>query len=200
MKLESVLFDLDGTLTKPYLDFDRIRSEIGGISGPILEALERMGQAERARAEAILERHEREAAEHSELNAGAGEVMLYLRSRGLKVGLVTRNNRESTARICRTHGLWFDRVVSREDGPVKPDPFPVLLACKDMQVSALRSVMVGDYLFDLQSGQRAGAKSVLYSNGQRYQEYWAEADYVIRSLMELPGILETIEREREHPC
>ena len=29
MKVNAVIFDLDGTLTKPVLDFDKIRSEMG---------------------------------------------------------------------------------------------------------------------------------------------------------------------------
>ena len=53
-----VIFDLDGTLTVPALDFDAIRAEIGLPPGPILESLERLSQAERRRAEEILHRHE----------------------------------------------------------------------------------------------------------------------------------------------
>ena len=34
-----VIFDLDGTITEPYLDFDTIRAKVG-VEGPILEAME----------------------------------------------------------------------------------------------------------------------------------------------------------------
>jgi len=37
--IEAIIFDMDGTLTVPVLDFDRIRSEIGLPAGPILESL-----------------------------------------------------------------------------------------------------------------------------------------------------------------
>ena len=65
------IFDMDGTLTKPQLDFDRIRQEIGLDGVPILEAMEAMSPEERARTEAILHRHEAEAAATSELQLGA---------------------------------------------------------------------------------------------------------------------------------
>ena len=42
MAIEAVIFDLDGTLTQPFLDFDKMRTEMGlpRDAGPILEALE----------------------------------------------------------------------------------------------------------------------------------------------------------------
>ena len=51
-----IIFDLDGTLTKPVLDFDAIRAEIGGIEGPILEAMVDLSPEDRARAELIVAR------------------------------------------------------------------------------------------------------------------------------------------------
>ena len=51
-----MIFDLDGTLTEPVLDFDAIRAEIGLPEGvPILEHLDVLDGAGRARAEAVTE-------------------------------------------------------------------------------------------------------------------------------------------------
>ncbi len=55
----AIIFDLDGTLTVPVLDFGAIREELGLTDEPILEAMARMDAADRARAEAVLDRHER---------------------------------------------------------------------------------------------------------------------------------------------
>ena len=38
--IRGVIFDLDGTLTVPTLDFDAIRADIGAGDGPILEYLQ----------------------------------------------------------------------------------------------------------------------------------------------------------------
>ena len=196
MKVLGVVFDLDGTLTRPCLDFDAIRAEIGGVSGPLLEAIVQMTPAERVRAEGVLHRHEEAAAAHSELNPGAMELLALLRGEGRAVGLVTRNRRESVEQFCEIHGLAFDGVVTREDGPVKPDPFGVERACDMMGVLPSEAVMVGDYVFDLISGRRAGAISVLLGTQRNYHEYVSEADYVIGGLDELPGVIERIEDHR----
>jgi len=43
MPIKAVIFDLDGTITRPYFDFDAIREEMGldRNSGPVLEAMEK---------------------------------------------------------------------------------------------------------------------------------------------------------------
>jgi hypothetical protein len=67
---KAILFDMDGTFTKPMLDFPKIKAEIGIGSRPILEALAEMDGAAREEAERVLHRHETHAATESELNAG----------------------------------------------------------------------------------------------------------------------------------
>ena len=85
MSIKAVIFDLDGTITKPYFDFDKIREEIGleRNSGPVLESMEKMTPQERKRADEILNYHERKAVLESELNAGAKETLSALRSAGM---------------------------------------------------------------------------------------------------------------------
>src|SRR6476660_3207252 len=64
----AILFDMDGTLTEPMLDFPRIKAEMGIGDRPILEALAEMDGERRAAAEAVLHRHEELAAAESKLN------------------------------------------------------------------------------------------------------------------------------------
>ena len=193
MKVNAVLFDLDGTLTQPYLDFDQIRAEIGITQGPILEAMAQMPHDQQLRANNILIKHELEAANNSCLNPGVHHMLADIRQKNRSIGLVTRNSHDSVDKICQIHDLQFDTVITREDGPVKPDPFAVLKACEMMQVVPQQSIMVGDFLFDLISARRAGAKSVLYSSQPNYADYQHEADFTIDHLGELNGIIETIE-------
>ena len=56
MPFKAVIFDLDGTITQPYFDFDAIRQEIGLArdSGPLLECMEEMTPEQRLEAERIL--------------------------------------------------------------------------------------------------------------------------------------------------
>src|SRR5579862_2828271 len=91
----AILFDMDGTLTQPLLDFPRIKSEMGIGDRPILEALAEMEPSQRRSAQTVLDRHEEEAAERSTLNAGCHELLAWLSAKGIKKALITRNSRQS---------------------------------------------------------------------------------------------------------
>lgn len=188
----AVIFDLDGTLTRPYLDFDRIREEIGLPNEPrtaVLEALETMTAAQRARAEVILDRHETEAALASELHDGAFGVLSTLRRRSIPLGLLTRNSRRCVQIVLDRHGLQFDCIYAREDGPIKPSPEPVLVICRRFGVPPATAWMVGDYLFDIQAGRRAGATTVLMVGEAPPPVYAEQAHHVVRQLNELLTLL-----------
>ncbi len=163
MPIKAVIFDLDGTITEPFFDFDAIRAEMGLAedSGPVLESMAKMGPQQRRRAEEILHSHEQRAVAESTLNAGARETLSALRKAGVYIGILTRNKRSNALAIAKKHRLKFDAVVDREDGPVKPDAFGVLQLCEKFGVAPAETLVVGDYLFDLLSAKAAGAVAVL---------------------------------------
>jgi HAD superfamily hydrolase (TIGR01509 family) len=196
MKIKAVIFDLDGTITEPYLDFDRIRAEISlsPDAGPLLEAMEKMPAAERKRAEEILYKHEQAAIKHSTLNAGADETLKQLRQMGINIGVMTRNTRSNASAVAKKHNIKFDAVVDRNDGPVKPDPFGVKMLCKHFKVQPQETLVVGDYLFDLQSAKTAGAAAVLIKTGKNAEQFAALADYTIDSLPEIIDIINSNEK------
>ncbi|MFC1764589.1 HAD family hydrolase [Planctomycetota bacterium] len=192
MPIKAIIFDLDGTITRPYLDFDVIRCEMGmpKDSGPILEALERMSDEDRQRAERIIKRHEEEAIAASELNDGAVELLAQLHERGLQLGILTRNTRENAKAVLSKHALEFDCVVGRDEAPVKPDAAGVLLLCRHFGVSPQESLVIGDYLFDVLSANAAGATSVLLSLDGRGRQFTEHADFTVKELSELVHIVD----------
>ncbi len=184
-----VIFDMDGTLTRPAIDFDRIRAEIGIESGTILEALETMTTNERARAYEIIEEHELVAARDSELQDGVHEVLEFLRAGGIRTAIATRNSRPSVRTVLDKHQIHVDHIHTREDGAVKPSPQPVLDICKYFQIVPEASWMVGDYAYDIQSGNAAGATTVFFEAHGSMPEAAEQADHVIRNLRELITLL-----------
>lgn len=162
----AVLFDMDGTLTEPMLDFPLIKREMGIGSRPILEALAGMQPAERAAAEAVLHRHEEHAAAHATLNPGCRELLDWLHGRRVLTALITRNSRSSVNTVLRLHGLSIETLVTRDDGRFKPDPHPLLLACNKLGVPPARAWMVGDGQYDIEAAAAAGVRSVWVSHGK----------------------------------
>ena len=192
MSIRAVIFDLDGTLTEPFLDFDTIRREMGMPEDgmPILEAMGKMGNKERQRAEEILAAHEARAVENSRLNPGARQTLAALRRRGILIGVLTRNRRDNVAVVAEKHGLCVDCIVGRDDGPVKPDAFGVLQICERFGVPPHQTLVVGDYLFDLLSANSAGAISVLLTSHPKADRFRAHAVFSIANLEELLDIVE----------
>jgi HAD superfamily hydrolase (TIGR01549 family) len=191
MKIKAVIFDLDGTITQPFFDFDAIRREMGypPDSGPILELMEKMTQQQRDDAEKILLAHEERAVAESTLNPGAKETLEELRRRKILIGILTRNKKDNAFAVAKKHGLKFDEVVGREDGPVKPDAFGVLYLCEKFAIMPQEALVVGDYLFDLLCGRAANAIAVLLKNHRKADEFAKHADFVIENIADLLKII-----------
>jgi HAD superfamily hydrolase (TIGR01509 family) len=191
MSFKAVIFDLDGTITQPYFDFDAIRQEIGLArdSGPLLESMEKMTPRQRVEAERILHYHEERAVTESQLNPGAGQTLSALRAAGIQIGILTRNERDNAFAVARKHNLQFDAVIGREDGPVKPDAFGVLQLCRQFGVEPRETLLVGDYLFDLLSAKAAGAVAVLLVNHNQAEEFAEHADFCIKNIGEILEII-----------
>jgi len=157
---------MDGTITRPMLDFARIRAEMGVTEGPMLAALAKMSAEKRAIAEEVLYRHERLAAEGSELNEGCMELLAWIDDRQIPMALITNNSRASLATVLERHRLSFHVLVTREDGPFKPDPAPLLAACSKLNVDLREVWMVGDGQYDVEAGNAAGIATVWISHGK----------------------------------
>ena len=192
MKIKAVIFDLDGTITEPFFDFDAIRTEMGlpVDAGPILEVMEKMTPQQRKKAEKILHTHEEKAVAASTLNPGAKETLEELRRRKILIGILTRNKKENAIAVAKKHGLKFDAVVGREEGPVKPDAFGVLYLCDKFGIRPQESLVVGDFLFDLLCARAAKAIPVLLKNHHKADEFAKHADFVIENIADLLKIID----------
>jgi HAD superfamily hydrolase (TIGR01509 family) len=192
MAIKAVIFDLDGTITQPFFDFDAIRQEMGldKDAGPVWEAMAQMGPQERRRAQRILDSYEQRAVTVSQLNPGARETLHALRKASIFIGVLTRNRRSNVLEVARKHDLQFDAIVDREDGPVKPDAFGVLRLCEQFGVEPQETVVVGDYLFDMLCAKAAGAGAVLLVNHEKAAEFANSADITIERIDEVLDIVE----------
>jgi len=189
-EFQHVIFDMDGTLTRSGLDFDLMRREIGLADGvSVWEGVQQLLPSARARAEAVVCRHEAQDAAVCELQPFAAEVVQQLRAAGKVVSLMTRNSRVSVDVFIDRHDIEFDQTRARCDGVVKPAPDPVLDLCAAAGVAPASTIAIGDYKYDLECANRAGAVSVLYYEYETSMPAWAAAAaHVVRDLRDFAAL------------
>ena len=187
--LRAIAFDLDSTLTRPYLDFRRLRQQLNLPEGDILSWLAALPPAERVLASQLIEAFEQDGVEKASWNEGAQEVLKAVQAMDLPLAIVTRNSRTSLAAVCQRLGIGVDLLVAREDAPPKPDPACLHYTAKQLAVPIEQLLMVGDYRHDMDAGRAAGAMTVLLTNG-RPPSWPVEADLIIEQLLDLLAYIE----------
>jgi len=196
-RIQAVLFDFDGTLTLPgAIDFNLIRQRINCPAGtPILEFIQTLPD-ESQRQEALDEVHhlEMEAARAAKPNSGAEQVISALHDLGVRVGLISRNTRVSIEYALTSFEHTsiddFDLVISRDDlVEPKPEPDGVLHAAEHFNVPPGEILVVGDFVFDVDAGSRAGALTAFITNGDNH-DVPENSCFVIHQLAELLPLIQ----------
>lgn len=184
---------MDGTLTLSIHDFDEIKQILGlPVDQPILEALNQLPAAQAAKLHQQLDALELDIAHQATAQTGARELLTKLRSRGDQIAILTRNskpNAQATLAACGLAEFFpIELILSRHCCAPKPSPEGILQILAGWNADPDRSVMVGDYLFDLEAGRRAGSATV-YLDPTGAFPWQDHADFPIRDLAELTAIL-----------
>jgi hydrogenase expression/formation protein HypE len=198
--IKGVLFDFDGTLTRPgALDFPAIKRAVGcPPDQPILEYLETLPSGKRSDLMKILEGIEEAAAEASIPNRGVEACLSALKHKGIFLGILTRNSIISVKKALQGfEGLTIDdfkTVITRDSSIPKPNPDGVYQAAKQMGIMPTELLVVGDFRFDVMAGKAAGAVTVLLTNDGRsvMAPDDPEPDYVVSRIKEIVGIVESL--------
>lgn len=192
--IRGAIFDMDGTLIDSQLDFDAMRRDMGLPDRmPILEGLQATPPGpELDRRLRILRNHELRGVECATIFPGVEETLAALREWGWPTGILTRNSRESTDAMLDRLGLRLDLVLTRDDAPPKPDPRGLLDIAGQWKLPPAELVFCGDYLFDLQAGQRAGMQTILFWPGEPLPPFLHEADHLLRDFREAVGLFERL--------
>ena len=114
--------------------------------------------------------------------------------------MLTRNGLRAVERALRRFRALtaadFDVVVTRDDDVApKPAPDGVLYAAAAMGVAPEETLVVGDYLLDMQAGRAAGAVTAYLANGDSTEGVVdakpraADCDFVVGRLAELEAVV-----------
>lgn len=159
--LKAVIFDMDGTLTVPYINWQDLRAQIECPAHKnIIEHIDSLSPDQAERANNTLLTTEREAAENAAINDGAAKLVQTLKDRGLKLALVTNNHREAMHIVLQRYGLTFDIALSRDDGTLKPAPDLIIKSLQALQVSPHEAIGIGDSNYDILACQAANVACI----------------------------------------
>lgn len=95
------------------------------------------------------------------------------RCEGNKMAVVTGRPRKDCNTFLKLHKLehLFDVCVCMEDGPAKPDPFPVVKACELLGVQPSKHVvMVGDTPDDIRAAVSGNCMGVAVATPENYEK------------------------------
>ncbi len=180
----ALIFDFDGTLAVPTLDFAHMKREARKVIArfcpvpeaavPTMELLDIVEAAHPDLAEAIrpavlqrVREVEVEAAARSSLFPYVRPMLAACRTFGLQTGIITRNCPEAITRVFPDIAEHFPCIVTRDDVPrVKPDPEHLLAALEQLGVSPEETLMIGDHPMDIVVGQRAGTFTAGLATGE----------------------------------
>jgi phosphoglycolate phosphatase len=186
--IQALLFDFDGTLVEPSIDFVQMRRAVmdvvhtHGIDEEVQERLglmrmhlleiiarvqEQLAASDTPPEPFIRQAHEAilaieiDAASRASVYSGVPEMLDELAHRGLGVAIVTRNCRPAVEAILRRTPMRHDVLLTRDDVEhVKPDPRHLLAALDQLGVAGERSAMCGDHPMDITAGKAIGAKTI----------------------------------------
>ena len=133
-------------------------------TGPLADAYRLLGVPEEHVAEHVAARYDFARAA-LRLRSGARDVVVRLRARGVKLGLITVCSEEVPAAWPETElaGLFDAETFSSACGLIKPDPEIYLETVRALGVEPRDSIFVGDGANDeLGGAERVGMKPVLY--------------------------------------
>ena len=217
MRLRAVLFDMDGTLLDTAPDFiavaqamrlargltpvadQQIRDVVsGGARAMVLSAFDvdpMSDEFETLRLE-FLERYQSHCAVYSRLYDGMEQLLQDIEQAKLIWGVVTNKPLRFAEPIMQQLGLASRSSVLVCPDHVsrsKPDPEPMLLACRKLQLDPSTVLFVGDDLRDIESGRAAGSKTAAVRYGYIHPDdnpgLWG-ADVVVDNPFELRSVLD----------
>ncbi len=189
---KGVIFDLDGTLVSSSLDFKALKRAVGcPLDQDILAFVQQLPMERAKKAHSIIIQAEHMDALSARAMSGALALLDFLLLQQIPTAIVTRNSRQAAELKIERCALPIDLILSRDDGPAKPDPSCLLALAKMWQLPPSQIAYVGDHHYDVQAAKRAGMPSVLLSEQRAYGEQLG-ASYIFRDLMALHRALPSI--------
>ena len=178
--VKGFLLDWDGVIAETKLDFTGVRQRYyGGRNAYLLEEACTLPEKERQGLMNDLRDLEVEGAGRAVPVPGALEMLDWLRAHNIPFCIVSRNCPESIELAAKTIGVKLpEHVWHRENCEfLKPDPRALTNAAASIGVAPQDCLFMGDFIYDMQGGRRAGIRSVLVQRSGEGWNDWCDVYY-----------------------
>lgn len=217
--IKAVLFDLDGTLIDTAADFVRIiQAMCREQNRPVVDAAairSQVSEGGRAMVKLVfpeldvddpilwqhrqdfLDRYGADIAVDTTLFAGMDTLLQQLEQRAIPWGIVTNKPRWLSEALLQALALTerCQVLVCPEDVQhTKPDPEPMFLAAKQLDIAAKDIIYIGDHPRDIDAGKAANMPTVLAAYGYLPPDRAADlvswqADYIVEDVEALTQLI-----------
>ncbi|GAA5137142.1 HAD family hydrolase [Thalassotalea piscium] len=213
---QAVLFDLDGTLLDTANDLGAAlnhlllqnnlplveRSAYRPVASDGAKGLLELGFKDKLSAfnfqelrQQFLSYYENNIATHTSIYSGVIELIEYLKQHNITWGIVTNKPEDLTLKLLPNFPEFNDcQVIIGGDtlAKRKPDPEPLLHACKEMNVDPKHTLYVGDAPRDIEAGNAANMTTVIaqwgYINNLSDCNNWL-SDFSCKSPLEIKALI-----------
>ncbi len=182
---------MDGTLTIPAHDFQWLRRQLQiPPEADILRFINNLPEEDATRAHEFVNQWELDIAQNARPQSDALALLDTHTGAGCKLGVLTRNTLEGARITLRAAGLdsFFASgdVLGREQAEPKPKPDGVQALLRQWTAAPSDTVVVGDWVHDVDAGLAAGTWAILVLRHPNQAEL-TRAHLNLRSLDELHG-------------
>ncbi|GAF65635.1 pyrophosphatase PpaX [Bacillus sp. TS-2] len=210
MSIDTILFDLDGTLIntneliiesflytlEQYKPGEYKREDVISFIGPPL--VDSFQQVEPSKVDEMVQTYRAYNHKHHDQLVteyeGVYEALEKLSKEGYKLAVVTTKIKDTAFMGLKLTGLdaFFDVVVGLDDvSKSKPDPEPLDLALEKLGSSRERAMMVGDSQYDVLAGKNAGIPTAAVAWSIKGEDFIRslEPTYMLNDMRDLLEIL-----------
>ncbi len=189
LPVRAIVFDFDGTLAKPALNFEEMNKAAQHAVAALFpaalpqdrpalewlvkikEQLEFTKQVELGQKLDLAARQAMAKVENRAVKAGGlfpetKKVLLHVKKLGIKTAIITRNCREAVLELLPKQENLYNCLLTRDDvQEVKPHPSHLLNALILLNQAPKHALMVGDHPMDVETGKRAGVRTAAVTCG-----------------------------------
>ena len=131
---------------------------------------------------------------YSKVYDGVEEILDKLVNKNIKVALLTTKGQDQAEKILEYFSLAdkFDYIMGRRNGMAhKPSPEPLQKISSDLAIGLEETLMVGDSEMDIQCGKNAGSKTCAVTYGYRTKSELEKSapDFLVSAILDLEKIV-----------